>query len=580
MPTRNLSNFFSNAIKTFQTIELKSFKRNGTPIPDDSELISTTSSYVTTHYFAQQEFLYNATNCFKICTTPSNMNMTSEDLLENIIATITTTALAKIFSLINVTTTESSNTTLLLTLPTNFTELFDNSSTISTPSPDNATEIEDSVTDFNYALTDYLYSLLANFSANATTESNTTVFNNASDGYEELKSTLVPYLNLTEFDETNLSQIYNDISSTVATILAKNTTPGANCQVICPNISDITTTISPVNVTLLTENKYELLDYANKSRLRSLCWETMFGQELMKLTIMDFVMTVVSTLGMDFLRGLFTRYFNKCWCWDLEKRFPQYGDFKVAENILHLVNNQGNVWMGMFFSPGLALINVVKLYLIMYLRSWTVLTCNVPHEIIFRASRSNNFYFALLLMMLFLCVLPVGYAIVWVEPSWHCGPFSNYSRIFHIFTITLRKAVPKTLHKALDYIASPGIVIPLLVLLILIIYYLVSLTNALRETNNDLKIQLRRERTEERRKMFQIADRRRRGGSEGSSDAQNPFSKWKKLLQTMPSGKSLDETPKDSENAEQSPKEDKMDPDKKGKLGIYCFFFILIKILL
>lgn len=122
--------------------------------------------------------------------------------------------------------------------------------------------------------------------------------------------------------------------------------------------------------------------------------------------------------------------------------YLQYGDFKIAENILHLVNNQGQVWMGMFFSPGLAILNLVKLVIIMYLRSWTVLTCNVPHEVVFRASRSNNFYLALLLTMLFLCVLPVGYAIVWLHPSWHCGPFSNYPRIYLIFTDTLRKVLP------------------------------------------------------------------------------------------------------------------------------------------
>ncbi|KAJ8877466.1 hypothetical protein PR048_021921 [Dryococelus australis] len=200
------------------------------------------------------------------------------------------------------------------------------------------------------------------------------------------------------------------------------------------------------------------------------------------------VMTILSTLMMDFFRALLIRILNRLWCWDLEKQFPQYGDFKIAENILHLVNNQGMVWMGMFFSPGLPLINTVKLVIMMYLRCWATLTSNVPHEVVFRASRSNNFYFALLLTMLFLCVLPVGYAIVWVEPSWHCGPFSSYRRMYHIFTESLQTALPKSLHLPLAYVASPGIVIPLLVLLVLIIYYLASLTGALREANNDLKV--------------------------------------------------------------------------------------------
>ncbi|KAH9378527.1 hypothetical protein HPB48_015023 [Haemaphysalis longicornis] len=110
--------------------------------------------------------------------------------------------------------------------------------------------------------------------------------------------------------------------------------------------------------------------------------------------------------------------------------------------------------MGMFFSPGLPAINMVKLCIMMYVRSWAVLTCNIPHETVFKTS-SNNFYFMLLLIMLFVCTLPVGYAMVWLEPSWHCGPFR------------------------------------------LIIYYLVSLTGSLRESNNDLKLQLRREKDTE-----------------------------------------------------------------------------------
>lgn len=42
--------------------------------------------------------------------------------------------------------------------------------------------------------------------------------------------------------------------------------------------------------------------------------------------------------------------------------------------------------------------------------------------------------------------------------------------------------------RCLDYIVSPGIVIPLIVLMILIIYYMISLTGSLREANNDLKV--------------------------------------------------------------------------------------------
>nr|XP_027204963.1 transmembrane channel-like protein 2 [Dermatophagoides pteronyssinus] len=246
---------------------------------------------------------------------------------------------------------------------------------------------------------------------------------------------------------------------------------------------------------IITDEDLIALNETEKDRLRKLCWETMFGQELVKLTVMDFVLTVISTLISDFIRALIVRYCNGCTCicWDLEKGFPGYGDFKIAENILHLVNNQGVIWLGMFFSPGLPAINSIKLCLLMYVRSWAVLTCNIPHETVFKASRNNNFYFMLLLLMLFLCTLPVSYAVVWLEPSWHCGPFSGYQRIYKILSTYIESKLPKTLNKILDYLTSPGAVLPTILLLVLFIYYLLSSVSALKDANKELKSQVRKE---------------------------------------------------------------------------------------
>lgn len=64
--------------------------------------------------------------------------------------------------------------------------------------------------------------------------------------------------------------------------------------------------------------------------------------------------------------------------------------------------------MGMFFAPGLPALNAVKLVILLYVRSWAVVTSNVPPETVFKASNNNNFYLLFLLTMLFLCTLPVG----------------------------------------------------------------------------------------------------------------------------------------------------------------------------
>lgn len=79
--------------------------------------------------------------------------------------------------------------------------------------------------------------------------------------------------------------------------------------------------------------------------------------------------------------------------------------------------------MGAFYAPCLPALNVLRLHVSMYLQCWAVMCCNVPQEIVFKASRSNNFYMAMLLVILFLSTLPAIYTIVTIPPSFDCGPF-------------------------------------------------------------------------------------------------------------------------------------------------------------
>ncbi|MEQ2194394.1 Transmembrane channel-like protein 2-A [Xenoophorus captivus] len=60
----------------------------------------------------------------------------------------------------------------------------------------------------------------------------------------------------------------------------------------------------------------------------------------------------------------------------------------------------------------------------MYYQCWAVMATNVPHERVFKASKSNNFYMGILLLILFLSLLPVVYTIMTLPPSFDCGPFS------------------------------------------------------------------------------------------------------------------------------------------------------------
>ncbi|XP_075923954.1 transmembrane channel-like protein 3 [Petromyzon marinus] len=258
------------------------------------------------------------------------------------------------------------------------------------------------------------------------------------------------------------------------------------------------------------------MSYSSKSS-ENQCWETYVGQEMLKLSIIDMIFTVASVLLIDFFRGLFVRFCSDCWCWDLESKFPEYGEFKIAENVLHLVYNQGMIWMGAFFSPILPTFNVLKLIGLMYLRSWAVLTCNVPHQQVFRASRSNNFYLAMLLFMLFLCMLPTIFSIVRYRPSSGCGPFSGQEKIYDIVSDTIKTEFPSWFNSVVSYVTTPVVILPALLLLFMLIYYLQSIARSLKVTNNDLRLQLQYERTEDKKKVFQMAAARLQEGGERSS---------------------------------------------------------------
>uniref|UniRef100_A0A8C9U6A1 Transmembrane channel-like protein n=1 Tax=Scleropages formosus TaxID=113540 RepID=A0A8C9U6A1_SCLFO len=232
--------------------------------------------------------------------------------------------------------------------------------------------------------------------------------------------------------------------------------------------------------------------------IRGPCWETTVGIEFVKLTVSDIQVTYLTILIGDFLRAVVVRFLNYCWCWDLEAGFPSYGEFDISGNVLGLVFNQGMIWMGAFYAPGLVGINVLRLLTSMYYQCWAVMACNVPHERVFKASKSNNFYMGLLLLILFLSLLPVVYTIMTLPPSFDCGPFSGKTKMYDVIMETIDLDLPAFMGTLFSYAANPGLIIPAVLLMVLAIYYLNSVSEAYKNSNMELKKKMQMQRDEEK----------------------------------------------------------------------------------
>ncbi|KAI6243746.1 TMC domain protein [Aphelenchoides fujianensis] len=187
---------------------------------------------------------------------------------------------------------------------------------------------------------------------------------------------------------------------------------------------------------------------------------------------------------------------------------------KEAKNVLHLIKDQTMVWLGTLFVPFPAGDQ--------HPQTGRPDTCNIPARQIFRASRSNNFYLILLLLMFLFSTIPVGYVIASIPPSKGCGPFAGQPHFYTVIIQSLKNTLNGKLVGFIEGIMSPGLIIPILLFLLLVIYFMFALIRGLHDANHELEEQLTMERTEEKRRIFELAGGGRKRHQAGTNGVQIP----------------------------------------------------------
>ncbi|XP_072560714.1 transmembrane channel-like protein 6 [Paramormyrops kingsleyae] len=145
------------------------------------------------------------------------------------------------------------------------------------------------------------------------------------------------------------------------------------------------------------------------------CWESFVGQELYRLLLMDFLITLLDTFFSDFT----------CRCF-LQKVLKRKGalEFNIVRNMLELVHGQALVWLGVLFAPLLPAVQVVKLFLLFYVKKTSLkMNFQLPRRPP-NARQMNTLFISLLCFPFFLgAFMLVSYTMWAIAPSPDCGPF-------------------------------------------------------------------------------------------------------------------------------------------------------------
>ncbi|KGL94553.1 Transmembrane channel-like 5, partial [Charadrius vociferus] len=154
----------------------------------------------------------------------------------------------------------------------------------------------------------------------------------------------------------------------------------------------------------------------------SQCWETLVGQDIYRLVLVDFLFCLLGSFFGEFLR----RIIGTTVCMSLG--LPE---FDIGRNVLDLIYAQTLTWIGILFSPLLPGIQFISFSIIFYVKKVSLtMNCQPPRKVWRTAQMTTSFMF-LLFFPSFLGVLSVIGVTVWrLKPSKECGPFRGLSSMY------------------------------------------------------------------------------------------------------------------------------------------------------
>ncbi|KFM73290.1 Transmembrane channel-like protein 7, partial [Stegodyphus mimosarum] len=196
-----------------------------------------------------------------------------------------------------------------------------------------------------------------------------------------------------------------------------------------------------------------------------LCWETYVGQQIYKLVITDFFVYILIFICYDIPRDLIVRS-----CKNKVTELVGRQVFDLPNQVLSLVYSQTLCWLGIFYSPVLPAVTVIKFGILFYIKKRLVLHFSIPPPVPYKASRTNAIFMIILLLSFFAVLIIHGYSVSSIDPSPGCSPFRYEDVMINAIPDAMFSQSPK-LTEFVNFIFSAFFFFPAYIFLGIAMYY-------------------------------------------------------------------------------------------------------------
>eukprot|EP00055_Hartaetosiga_balthica_P005458 m.16060 g.16060 ORF g.16060 m.16060 type:complete len:698 (+) comp4562_c0_seq1:143-2236(+) len=210
------------------------------------------------------------------------------------------------------------------------------------------------------------------------------------------------------------------------------------------------------------------------------CWETLLGQEIYRLVVLNFILRT----GMLLMHLIATGLLRLC-------KIRPFWEINVMNKFVGVAYTQALLWIGFGFVPFLPVMSLVFSVITFYLLFSVFMYAS---SITKQSIRIGRLVYVKAVLFVFIVSTISSCLLLFTSEPGPCGPFSGSHRIFEIIQARVDQNQGTLIGEGWNYFFLRGAATPFVIALLLLILYLKFRISAKVYLNEDLNYALERER--------------------------------------------------------------------------------------